>query len=147
VMCSLGLMLGREQIAAALRQRGAMAAALFGAWSWYGVGLALRAAVRHQGSRRGGHPAHGNLTRCTDCAAPSHRGRPPFGVGAACAGRNAPMRPAAAVAAAMRNPGLAFLIATVNKMSPGVAAAAFAYTLGGTLVVTALVVWRGRRAR
>jgi len=68
-------------------------------------------------------------------------------IGAACAGRNAPMRPVAAVAAAMRNPGLAFLIATANKMPPGVAAAAVAYALGGALVVTALVVWLGRRAR
>ena len=35
-------------------------------------------------------------------------------VGAAFAGRDAEVRPAAAVAAAMRNPGLALVIATVN---------------------------------
>jgi BASS family bile acid:Na+ symporter len=68
-----------------------------------------------------------------------------LGFGAACAGRNAAMRPVAAVAAAMRNPGLALLIATVNKMPPGVAAAVFAYTLGGAAVVTVFVVWQARR--
>jgi len=68
-----------------------------------------------------------------------------LGFGAACAGRNAPMRPVAAVAAAMRNPGLALLIATVNKLPPGVAAAVFAYTLGGVAVVTAFVLWQVRR--
>jgi BASS family bile acid:Na+ symporter len=68
-------------------------------------------------------------------------------IGAASAGRDAPMRPVAAVAAAMRNPGLALLIATINKMPPGVAAAVFAYALGGTAIVSAFVVWHGRRAR
>jgi predicted Na+-dependent transporter len=68
-------------------------------------------------------------------------------IGAACAGRDAAMRPVAAVAAALRNPGLALLIATINKMPPGVAAAVFAYALGATAVVTAFVVWQGRRAR
>jgi bile acid:Na+ symporter, BASS family len=68
-------------------------------------------------------------------------------IGAACAGRNAPMRPVAAVAAALRNPGLALLIATVNELPPGVVAAVLAYALGGAAVVSAFVVWQGRRAR
>jgi BASS family bile acid:Na+ symporter len=68
-------------------------------------------------------------------------------VGAACAGRDAAVRPVAAVAAAMRNPGLALLIATVNKTPPGVVAAVFGYALGLAAVVSAFVVWRGRRAR
>lgn len=66
--------------------------------------------------------------------------------GAAGAGRDAELRPVAAVAAAMRNPGLALLIATVNKMPPGVVAAVFGYALGAAAVVTAFVVWQGRRA-
>jgi predicted Na+-dependent transporter len=68
-------------------------------------------------------------------------------IGAACAGRNAPMRPVAAVAAALRNPGLALLIATVNELPPGVVAAVFAYALGGAAVVSAFVAWQGGRAR
>jgi predicted Na+-dependent transporter len=67
-------------------------------------------------------------------------------IGAACAWRDAAARPVAAVAAAMRNPGLALLIATVNQMPPGVAASALGYALGGALVVTAFVLWLGRRA-
>jgi predicted Na+-dependent transporter len=65
-------------------------------------------------------------------------------VGAAFAGRDAPVRPAGAVAAAMRNPGLAMLIAAVNKLPALVIASVFAYTLGLALVVTLFVVWQGR---
>lgn len=68
-------------------------------------------------------------------------------VGAACAGRDAPVRPVAAVAAAMRNPGLALLIATVNGMPPAVAAAVFGYVLGAAPVVTAFVSWQSRRVQ
>lgn len=68
-------------------------------------------------------------------------------LGAACAWRDPPARPVAAVAAAMRNPGLALLIATVNQMPPGVAVSAVGYTLGAALVVTLYVLWRSRRAR
>ena len=66
-------------------------------------------------------------------------------VGAACAWRDATIRPAGAVAAAMRNPGLALLIATVNKASAAVVAAVFGYALGLAVVVTAFVVWQSRR--
>ena len=68
-------------------------------------------------------------------------------LGAACAWRDPVARPVAAVAAAMRNPGLALLIATVNKMPAGVVASVFGYALGAVLVVTAFVLWRSRRAR
>jgi hypothetical protein len=67
-------------------------------------------------------------------------------VGTACAGRDAPVRPAGAVAAAMRNPGLALLIATVNKAPAAVTASVFAYALGMALIVTVFVVWRTRTA-
>jgi BASS family bile acid:Na+ symporter len=66
-------------------------------------------------------------------------------VGAACAGRDRAVRPAGAVAAAMRNAGLALLIATVNKLPATVIAAIFGYALGLVVVVTAFVVWQGRR--
>jgi hypothetical protein len=48
------------------------------------------------------------------------------------------------VAAAMRNPGLAMLIATVNKLPAPVVASVFAYTLGLALVVGLFVFWQGR---
>jgi BASS family bile acid:Na+ symporter len=66
-------------------------------------------------------------------------------VGAACAGRDVQVRPAGAVAAAMRNPGLALLIATVNKVPTAVVASVFGYTMGLALVVTAFVAWQSRR--
>jgi BASS family bile acid:Na+ symporter len=68
-------------------------------------------------------------------------------IGAACAWRDPVARPVAAVAAAMRNPGLALLIATVNHMPPGVMAAALGYVLGALPVITAFLLWRARRAR
>jgi predicted Na+-dependent transporter len=66
-------------------------------------------------------------------------------VGAAFAGRDAPARPAGAVAAAMRNPGLALLIASANHLPAAVIASVFGYALGLTIVVTGFVVYRGRR--
>jgi predicted Na+-dependent transporter len=66
-------------------------------------------------------------------------------VGATFAWRDAAVRPAAAVAAAMRNPGLALLIAALNKMPTGVVAAVFGYALGAAVVITAFVAWQGRR--
>jgi BASS family bile acid:Na+ symporter len=68
-------------------------------------------------------------------------------VGAAFAGRDAAARPSAAVAAAMRNPGLALLIATVNHAPSSVTAAVFSYALGAVAVVTAFVAWRGSKQR
>jgi len=66
-------------------------------------------------------------------------------VGAAFAGPDAPVRPAGAVAAAMRNPGLALLIAAVNKLPAAVIASVFGYALGLTLVVAGFVVYQGRK--
>jgi len=69
-------------------------------------------------------------------------------VGAAFAGADGRARPAGAVAAAMRNPGLALLIASANKLPAAVIASVFGYALGLTLVVTVFVVaWGRRRAR
>jgi BASS family bile acid:Na+ symporter len=68
-------------------------------------------------------------------------------VGAAFAGRDAAVRPAGAVAAAMRNPGLALLVATANKLPAAVVAAIFGYTFGAALVIAAFVAWQGRRAK
>lgn len=68
-------------------------------------------------------------------------------LGAACAWRDPVARRVAAVAAALRNPGLALLMATVNRMPSGVVASVVGYTLGAALVVTAFVLWQARRAR
>jgi len=67
-------------------------------------------------------------------------------VGAAFAGKDAKARPAGAVAAAMRNPGLALLIATVNKLPAAVAASVFGYALGLALVIALFVLRQGRKA-
>lgn len=65
-------------------------------------------------------------------------------VGAAFAGHDREARRPAAVAAAMRNPGLALLIATVNGAPISVTAAVFGYALGAAAVVTAYVSWQSR---
>jgi hypothetical protein len=66
-------------------------------------------------------------------------------VGQSYAGRDSAVRPAAALAAAMRNPVLAIVIATVNKTPPGVTAAIIGYTFGMALVVIGYLQWRKRR--
>jgi BASS family bile acid:Na+ symporter len=66
-------------------------------------------------------------------------------IGAAFAGRDSPVRPAGAVAAAMRNPGLALLIATRNRMPEAVTVAVFGYALGLAAVVAAFLFVRRRR--
>jgi predicted Na+-dependent transporter len=63
------------------------------------------------------------------------------------AGRDASVRPAAAVAAAMRNPGLALLIATRNAAPPDVTASVFGYALGLAGVIFAFLAWRKWRYR
>ena len=68
-------------------------------------------------------------------------------IGAACAWRDPAVRPAAAIAAAMRNPGVALLIATVNALPASVLASVFGYTLGAAAVITAFVILEARRAR
>ena len=65
--------------------------------------------------------------------------------GRAFAGWHAPVWPAGAVATAMRNPGLALVVAAANRTPPAVTAAVFGYALGLALVVTAFVALRRRR--
>ena len=66
-------------------------------------------------------------------------------VGAAFAWRDADVRPAAAIAAAMRNPGLALVIATVNRAPPEVTAAVIGYALGLGVTIIAFLQWYKRR--
>jgi hypothetical protein len=65
-------------------------------------------------------------------------------VGAAFAWRDADVRPAADVAAAMRNPGLALVIATVNQTPPAATTAVIGYALGPGVTIIALLQWRKR---
>ena len=67
-----------------------------------------------------------------------------LGVGAAFAGRDAEVRPAAAVAAAMRNPGLALLIATVNHASASVVEGIIGYAIGLAIAMIVFLQWRKR---
>jgi BASS family bile acid:Na+ symporter len=55
-------------------------------------------------------------------------------------------RTAVAVSAALRNPGLALLVATLNAAAPGVGATIFAYVVVSGLIVVAFVVARRRYA-
>jgi hypothetical protein len=66
-------------------------------------------------------------------------------VGAAFAWRQLDVRPAAAIAAAMRNPGLALVIATVNRAPPDVTAAVIGYALGLGVTIIAFLQWWKRR--
>jgi len=56
--------------------------------------------------------------------------------------RDASVWPAAAVVAAMRNPGFALLIATRNAAPPDVTASVFGYALGLAGVIFAFLAWR-----
>ena len=64
--------------------------------------------------------------------------------GALVAGRDPEIRPAAAIAVAMRNPGLALTMAEANHAPPVVSAVIMGYTAGVALVVSALL-WHKRR--
>ncbi len=66
-------------------------------------------------------------------------------IGAAFAWRAPDVRPVAAVAAAMRNPGLALVIATVNDAPPAVTAAVIGYALGLGVTMIGFLQWRKRR--
>jgi hypothetical protein len=66
-------------------------------------------------------------------------------VGAAFAWRDPDVRPVGAIAAAMRNPGLALVIATVNQAPPAVTAAVIGYALGLGLTIVGFLQWRKRR--
>ncbi len=67
-------------------------------------------------------------------------------IGAAFAWRDPAVWPVAAVAAAMRNPGLAVVIATVNSAPPAVTASVISYALGLGVTMIAFLQWRKRRA-
>ncbi len=67
-------------------------------------------------------------------------------IGATVAGRDAAARPQGAIAAAMRNPGLALYIATVNNAPAGTMAAVLAYAIGAAIVVAGYMTMRGRRS-
>ena len=56
-------------------------------------------------------------------------------------------RPAMAIVSAMRNPGLALLLATANQSTPGVIAMILAYLLCSAAVVIPYVIWRRRVSR
>ena len=66
-------------------------------------------------------------------------------IGSAVAWRDAEVRPAAAIAAAMRNPGLALVIATANRAPPAVTAAVIGYALGLAVTIIGYVQWHKRR--
>ena len=68
-----------------------------------------------------------------------------LGIGWTFASRDAEVRPAAAVAAAMRNPGLALVIATVNHAPAGVTSAVIGYALGLAVTIVVFLHWRKRR--
>jgi predicted Na+-dependent transporter len=55
-------------------------------------------------------------------------------------------RPAMAVVSALRNPGLALLLASANNAAPGVVAMILAYLLCSAAVVVAYVLWRRKVA-
>ena len=66
-------------------------------------------------------------------------------IGAAFVGGHADLRPAAAVAVAMRNPGLALVIARFNHAQPKVTAAVIGYAIGLTLTMTVFLAIMKRR--
>ena len=59
-------------------------------------------------------------------------------IGRAFAGWRSPFWPAGAVATAMRNPGLALVVASVNRAPESVTAAIFGYALGLAVVMAVL---------
>ena len=68
-------------------------------------------------------------------------------IGALFAGRDTEARPATSIAVAMRNPGLAMVIANANHAPPAVTAVIMGYTVGVVLVVSAYLWWKRRLAR
>jgi BASS family bile acid:Na+ symporter len=68
-------------------------------------------------------------------------------IGSLLAGRDAEARPASAIAGAMRNPGLALVIAEANRAPPAVSAVILGYTVGVALVVSGFLWWKRRKMR
>jgi len=67
-------------------------------------------------------------------------------IGAAFAWPDPEVRPVGAIAAAMRNPGLALVIATVNNAPAAVTGAVIGYAMGLGLTIVAFLQWRKRRS-
>jgi BASS family bile acid:Na+ symporter len=67
-------------------------------------------------------------------------------VGHALGGPDPATRTAAAITTAMRNPGLALLVATVNNAPPQVSATVVAYLVVSAVTVLAYIAWRKRTA-
>lgn len=68
-------------------------------------------------------------------------------IGGLFAGNDSEARPAAAIAVAMRNPGLALVIAEANHAPPEVTAVVLGYTVGVALVVSVFLGWKRRQMR
>ncbi len=68
-------------------------------------------------------------------------------MGSMVAGRDPEIRPAAGIAVAMRNPGLALAMAEANHAPPMVSAVIIGYTAGVAVVVSAVLWHQRRRAR
>jgi BASS family bile acid:Na+ symporter len=68
-----------------------------------------------------------------------------LGIGHALGTPEPSTRPAMAFCSAMRNPGLALLVANSNQAAPGVTAMILAYLVGSAAVVAAYLAWCRRR--
>ena len=68
-------------------------------------------------------------------------------VGMIFAGRHHDVRPAAGVIAAMRNPGLALLIATLNHAPPQVTSSVIGYAFGLAVTIIGFLKWQTRWTR
>ena len=66
--------------------------------------------------------------------------------GHALGGPDAATRTATAISSAMRNTGLALLVATINEASPAIVATVLAYFVLSALTVIPYVIWRRRTA-
>jgi len=67
-------------------------------------------------------------------------------VGQRLGGTDPSTQTAVAISSAMRNAGLALLVATANAASPGITATVLAYVVVSALIVLPYVAWRRRRA-
>jgi BASS family bile acid:Na+ symporter len=68
-------------------------------------------------------------------------------VGHGLGGPDSATRTATAISSAIRNAGLALLVATLNKAAPAITATILAYLVISALTVIPYVIWRRRTAR
>jgi BASS family bile acid:Na+ symporter len=68
-------------------------------------------------------------------------------IGHAMGGPDPTTRTSTAISSAVRNAGLALLVAALNRAAPAIIAAVLAYLVLSALTVLPYVVWRGRNAR